>query len=494
MPSSAPARPKPSRLATRAGALAVLLALGCAGSSASPEHAGSVVVQEGHYAPTTTGASGGTFVARETASADYGGASEEAGYGGADMAAPRAEAAPAMPGASASAPSAPSPASTSATITTTTTVEVTVDSLRVDEPPPRMVQEQAAPARLLTAATVGDHDRRGNYLEYLSRHGFEAQRLGLDMTRRVRFRIEDGQGQPVRDARIRLRTQWGDVQARTRADGRWDFFPGVDAPNASGPASLIVEAGGRTAELRVDVPTRGDGQDVVVRMPGVQARHARALDLAFLIDVTGSMEDELRYVNRELTDIVTRVRAESPETLIRVGAVFYRDRSDSVPLQRIAFTPDVRGFVHAMQTVHASGGGDYPEDLDAGLDTAVHGLDWSQDDSVKVLVVVADAPPQRYGGFTYLQAMRESSQRGIRILPVAASGADREVEFLFRAMGTYTAAPYVYLTDDSGIGAPHMEADTDRVAVEYFHDALTRLLVEDLRGRGMHEPGMFGEG
>jgi hypothetical protein len=60
-------------------------------------------------------------------------------------------------------------------------------------------------------------------------------------------------------------------------------------------------------------------------------------------------------------------------------------------------------------------------------------------------------------------------------------------------MGTYTAAPYVYLTDDSGIGNPHQEADTDRVAVEYFHDALTRLLIDDLRGRGMHEPGMFGE-
>jgi hypothetical protein len=85
-----------------------------------------------------------------------------------------------------------------------------------------------------------------------------------------------------------------------------------------------------------------------------------------------------------------------------------------------------------------------------------------------------------------------ASARGIRILPVAASGADRRVEYLFRAMGAATSTPYVYLTDDSGVGAPHMEADTDRVAVEHFNDLLTRVVLSDLRGEGMHEPGALG--
>ncbi|MEI8257450.1 MAG: hypothetical protein WCJ30_17385, partial [Deltaproteobacteria bacterium] len=85
-------------------------------------------------------------------------------------------------------------------------------------------------------------------------------------------------------------------------------------------------------------------------------------------------------------------------------------------------------------------------------------------------------------------AMNDASRRGIRIVPVAASGSNREVEFLFRAMGTMTSTPYVYLTDESGIGAPHLEADTDRVAVERFNDLLTRMVVSDLRGQGMHEP------
>ena len=61
------------------------------------------------------------------------------------------------------------------------------------------------------------------------------------------------------------------------------------------------------------------------------------------------------------------------------------------------------------------------------------------------------------------------------------------MEFLFRAMATVTGAPYTYLTDESGVGNPHMEADTDRVAIEYWNDQLTRLVTSDLRGLGMHE-------
>ena len=271
------------------------------------------------------------------------------------------------------------------------------------------------------------------------------------------------------------------------SDGYFDYFPGV-LGDVGRSATLRVTGAGRSAEVALELPTRGDGEDVVVRLERAHATRSRRLDLGFLIDVTGSMEDELRYVNAELSDIVARVRAAAPEVSIRVGATFYRDRRDRQPLQEIRFTDDIAGFTRAMQQIRAQGGGDYPEDLNAGLAAALGRLSWSPGDATKVLVVVADAPPQRYGTqFTYVDAMRDASRRGIRLVPVAASGADREVEFLFRAMATVTGTPYTYLTDESGVGNPHMEADTDRVAVEYWNDLLTRFIVSDLRGEGMHE-------
>jgi hypothetical protein len=179
---------------------------------------------------------------------------------------------------------------------------------------------------------------------------------------------------------------------------------------------------------------------------------------------------------------------------VRVSATLYRDRVDELVVQQIPFSSNVLGFANAMQVVTAGGGGDYPEDMNAGLEAAMNRLSWSDGPAVRVMVLIADAPPQPYGDehFTYHETMQRAAERGIRILPVAASGADRTVEYLFRAMGAMTSTPYVYLTDDSGVGAAHMEADTDRVAVEHFNDLLVRMLVSDLHGEGMHEPGPLG--
>jgi hypothetical protein len=178
-----------------------------------------------------------------------------------------------------------------------------------------------------------------------------------------------------------------------------------------------------------------------------------------------------------------------------VGAVFYRDRTDETNVERIAFTGDTQSFARDMQRVVAMGGGDYPEDMNAGLDAAMNQLGWSDGNaSDRVLVVIADAPPQHYSDeqFTWHEAIDTASQCGIRMVPVAASGADRSVEYLFRAMGAATSTPYVHLTDDSGVGAPHLAADTDHVTVERFADLLTRLVIADLQGAGMHEPGAQG--
>ena len=348
----------------------------------------------------------------------------------------------------------------------------------------------------LTAASVGDVDRRGPYLEYLSRHPAEAAQIGLDMSRRVRFRVLDAASRPIHDAQISLSVGGRQVSGRTHADGYWDFFPGVSAPASQGPSQVTVTWRGQRGTETVQVPAAGDGRDVVIQLPQAAAVAPASLDLAFLIDVTGSMGDELAYITHELTGIVQQVRAASPQINIRLAAVFYRDRGDMRPLEHIGFTSDVGAFVALMSRVSAGGGGDYPEDLNIGFEAALERLAWSQGPAARVLVTISDAPPQQYpdAQYTYHHAMQSASARGVRILPVAASGADRVVEYLFRAMGAFTSTPYVYLTDDSGIGGHHMEADTDRISVEMFSNLLTRLLIADLQGQGMHEPSHADQG
>ncbi len=349
---------------------------------------------------------------------------------------------------------------------------------------------QMVPQRqVLTAGAVSDVDHRDSYISYLARHGNEAQRLRLEMSRRVRFLIIDAQRRPVHDAFVTLiGSDDRPFTGRTHADGIWDFFPGVSAPQMSGQVTVQVQRGQSMANALVEIPSHGDGQSYMIQLPNVSATLPRRLELAFVIDVTGSMGDELRYVNEEVTGIVERVRAAVPQIDVRVAATFYRDRGDSVPIEQIPFSSDLTVFTNRMRHVRATGGGDYPEDLDSGLAAAMHTLQWTQDGAARVMVVIADAPPQRYGDqqYDFHHAMEDAARRGIRLLPVAASGSNREVEFLFRAMGIFTSNPYLYLTDDSGVGGSHMEADSEHVSREMFSDMLTRLLIADLQGEGMH--------
>jgi hypothetical protein len=130
------------------------------------------------------------------------------------MAVRRADASPVAPGM-AGGSAAGMVAPTSVTVTTTTSVTTNVA--------PVVIEQQQTTAGLLTAATVGDHDRRNPYLEYLGRHPGERSMLRLDMSRRVRFRVLDGQGQPVNDAAITVAGAGAQVSGRSHADGFWDF-------------------------------------------------------------------------------------------------------------------------------------------------------------------------------------------------------------------------------------------------------------------------------
>ena len=409
-----------------------------------------------------------------------------AACGGGSYAAPRSGTA--LAGASGYFGGGEAPVAVTSTTSTTSITTVTVASPA--EQPAFAHEMQFAQSPMLTAGSVGDVDRFEPYLDFVARHPHEAHSLGLALTRRVRVRVLDSVGQQLAGAVIRAcDSDQNCTSGVTHADGRWDFFPSV-----AGSVTVSATHMGGTVEVSTEAPSAGEGQGVTLQLTNARAVPSRALDLGFVIDVTGSMEDELRYINREIGSIVGAIRAQAREVDVRVGAILYRDRTDPVALQQIAFTDDVAGFATALQTIHASGGGDYPEDLNSGLEAALSRLAWRSREATCVLVLIGDAPPKRYADaqYTYQHAMIDASARGIRVVPVAASGADRTVEFLFRALGVFTSTPYVYLTDDSGIGGTHLEADTDRVAVEYFADLLTRLVLSDLQGRGMHEPGIFG--
>jgi Mg-chelatase subunit ChlD len=201
----------------------------------------------------------------------------------------------------------------------------------------------------------------------------------------------------------------------------------------------------------------------------------RALDIGFLVDATGSMGDEMTFLQSELEDIVRRVRGVEPALDIRMSVVFYRDRGDEFITKSLPFTRNVNDVVSFLSSTSAGGGGDFPEDMNAGLDAMMR-QSWSRDAVPQMLFLLADAPPHQYAGedYTYHEAIQDAAAKGIAIYPVAASGVDKPTEFLFRAMAVMTGGKYTFLTDDSGVGDSHEEPDIAGYTVEKLNDLMVR--------------------
>ena len=95
------------------------------------------------------------------------------------------------------------------------------------------------------------------------------------------------------------------------------------------------------------------------------------LDLAFVIDATGSMADELEYLKTEIDFIANTVQEKHKDLSIRYALIVYRDHGDEYLTRVINFTNDLAAFKKDLAEQHALGGGDYPEAMDSAIASAL---------------------------------------------------------------------------------------------------------------------------
>jgi len=125
------------------------------------------------------------------------------------------------------------------------------------------------------------------------------------------------------------------------------------------------------------------------------------LDVAIVVDATGSMQSIIDDLKQRMDDLAATLQRLVPTA--RVGAVAYRDRDDSKgptgPRQSEDFVvkwTDLTFNVKKVQTflngLVAEGGGDWPEAVRAGLETAMRQMKWRAD-AKKVIIIVGGSPP-----------------------------------------------------------------------------------------------------
>lgn len=204
----------------------------------------------------------------------------------------------------------------------------------------------------------------------------------------------------------------------------------------------------------------------------------RKLDLAFVVDATGSMSDELEYLKVELQDVIARVQSENRNTSINMGSVFYRDTEDEYLTKKSDFTSNIQHTISFIGEQRADGGGDFPEAVHTALKQAINNLQWSSGAASRLLFLLLDAPPhyeEQIIDEMHAQ-LGIANLMGIKIIPITASGIDKETEFLMRYLSIASNGTYVFVTDHSGIGGDHLEPSIGQYEVELLNDLLVRVI------------------
>ncbi len=300
----------------------------------------------------------------------------------------------------------------------------------------------------------------------------------------VAVEIKDSQGLGVANARIQVFNGENMVfESVAGANGIFYFYPNFDSINAKQLTLKIRPPTGSDPALEVPLNLESLPKTQVINV--TLALHSRAispaLDLLLVIDATGSMGDEMQYLNKEFQAISGRIAEQFPDVSTRFGLIVYRDIGDDYVVRSYNFTDSVATMQNQLIAQSATGGGDTPEAMEQALERAMQ-AQWRDANTTRLLFLVADAPPHNEQLTATINHAKTARRLGIRMYPLAASGTDDMAEYLMRIMAVTTHGRYLFLTNDSGVGNPHSEPKIPCYITTRLDQLLTRVIASELSG------------
>lgn len=230
------------------------------------------------------------------------------------------------------------------------------------------------------------------------------------------------------------------------------------------------------------LPTSTDEHELAMRRFSGQRVSKTTLDIAFVIDTTGSMSDELSYLQTEFMALSNAIEQRFPQAKQRWSLVVYRDHGDEYLAETYDFERNAGVFRDELAKQSANGGGDFPEAPEAAFEEMLQ-LRWRDDvQTSKLAFWVADAPHHPENARRLLRNFRHAQAADIRIYPIASSGIDEVTELTMRSGAQLTGGRYLFLTDDSGVGNSHKEPTVPCYHVTRLDHAILRVIDAELSG------------
>ena len=183
-----------------------------------------------------------------------------------------------------------------------------------------------------------------------------------------------------------------------------------------------------------------------------KANAKATVEVAFVLDTTGSMGGLIEGAKRKIWSIATAIVDSNPDADVRMGLVAYRDVGDDYVTKKFDLTTDIQDLYGNLLEMKARGGGDWPESVNEALDVAVNKLQWTSGDSTRRIVfLVGDAPPHMdYDQDTkYPKTLAVAKQKDIIVNAVLAGNA-RDTERVWRDIAQNGNGRFIPIPQDGG--------------------------------------------
>ncbi len=326
---------------------------------------------------------------------------------------------------------------------------------------------------LLTAGEINDLEKWGEWKENLKKEAYKEiqKNWSFYLENKIQVVINDKKGVPLNNIKVSLFNGSNELvmAARTDFTGEVTLFKDLNQKCDDDYYTIQIQQNRKIIGKKIT--------NTYKRIEFVLDEQSQSndIDVMFTIDATGSMGDEIDYLKSELKNIITRLDKSIDDK--RVALTFYRDFGDAYVVRDFDFNSNIDAVKDILSHQGAGGGGDYEEAVEQALKVSMS-KNWNTNAKAKLLFLLLDAPPHfnKENVAIIKEQIKSAQEKGIKIIPIVASGADKNVEFLMRFFSVSTNGTYVFITDDSGIGNPHLKPSTDDFKVEKLNDLIVRLI------------------
>ncbi len=295
----------------------------------------------------------------------------------------------------------------------------------------------------LKAGYADDNKQFNYFIDFLKK--YHVPHCSMPVDERIILRVRDKAGKSIPNADVKVLYK-GKVltSGKTYADGSFFFFPS-EHDKKMYSFKAVITAYQKTKTIKVD---RQGRRDILVKWDTNRPVFKNIpLDILFIFDTTGSMGEEIERLKKTIEIINMNLASITPKPSVRFGMVLYKDKGDEYVTRMIPFTDNLEAFQEELAKVSASGGGDYPEDLQSALQDAMTKMEWSRN-GIRLSFIITDAPPHLDYGQTYSYAVaaRDAKAKAIKIFSVGTGGLNINGEYVLRQISQYTNAKYIFLT------------------------------------------------